>query len=268
MDPRAATGFARDAGAYERGRPSYPHDAVRRAVDELGLGLASTVLDLAAGTGKLTRALVPQVGRVIAVDPSGSMLAELRLRVPGAEVHVGAAEAIPLADRSVDAVFVAEAFHWFRTEAACHEIARVLVPGGGLALLWNRAHWDDHGWSEPFNALVTPLREAAGRFPAGADEWRPRLERTGLFGPLDRSEFDHVHETGIDELTDLVASWSWIANLPDDERTALLARVRELLPGRGPIALRYRTELHWTRTRVRVGSPPHGTRARPPRRPG
>ena len=115
VDPRAASGFAGTAGSYERGRPSYAVAAVERAVRELGLGPTSTVIDLAAGTGKLTR-LLP--GRVVAVDPSASMLATLREQLPSVETRAGAAEEIPAADGSVDAVFVGQAFHWFRAAEA------------------------------------------------------------------------------------------------------------------------------------------------------
>src|SRR3954449_6983622 len=136
VDPRAATGFSSAVDAYERGRPSYPREAVARLVRELGLTRDSTVLDLAAGTGKLTEGLVTHVGRVIAVDRSTPMLDRLRRRLPDVAALVGTAEALPVADGAVDAVLVGEAFHWFRTPDACREIARVLVERGGLALLW------------------------------------------------------------------------------------------------------------------------------------
>ena len=128
-----ARSFDRAAEEYERGRPGYA-DA---ALDALGLPADSVVLDLAAGTGKLTRQLVPRFARVIAVEPLDGMRAQLERVVPGAEALVGTAESIPLDDDSVDAVFVAEAFHWFGTSAALDEIARVLRPGGTLAVLFN-----------------------------------------------------------------------------------------------------------------------------------
>jgi SAM-dependent methyltransferase len=249
VDPRAATGFASAVDAYERGRPSYPPAAVANLAREFGLTPASTVLDLAAGTGKLTRVLVPLAGHVIGVEPSEPMRAELRAQVPTVDARAGTAEAIPAADGSVDAVFVGQAFHWFRTAEACREIARVLAPGGGLALLWNRAHW-----SEPELPLLTalgellePYRKAAGPFPAGDDQWQPVLEATGAFAPLSSAEVEHVHVSSPDDVVALVASWSWIANLPDDERAEVLRRVGELAGDQRRLTLRYRTEIHWTR---------------------
>jgi ubiquinone/menaquinone biosynthesis C-methylase UbiE len=131
----AAPSFARIAGAYERSRPGYAPAAVAYLVEQLDLRGGRVVLDLGAGTGKLARLLVPSGARVVAVEP----LAELRALVPGGvEVLDGRAEAIPLADASVDAAVVAQAFHWFDEEQAIAEISRVLRPGGRLALVTNR----------------------------------------------------------------------------------------------------------------------------------
>ena len=250
VDPRAASGFGSRADVYERVRPSYPPELVAHVARELGLTATSEVLDLAAGTGKLSRRLVPLVGRVVAVDASRAMLDELAGRLPGVDVRAGTAEAIPLPDGAVDAVFAGQAFHWFRTAPAAREIARVLAPQGGLALLWNRARWDEqqHPWLEQLHALVKPHRRAAGRFP-DEDRWQPALEETGLFEPLSCAEADHVHHLSPDDLVALVASWSWIANLPERERDPLLAEVGALVADQGELELRYRTEAYWARVR-------------------
>lgn len=247
LDPRATSGFSGAAEAYERGRPGYPAGAVAELARAFGLGPESVVLDLAAGTGKLTRALTARGGRVVAVEPVGEMLELLRRRLPEVDARTGTAEAMPLEDGSVDAVFVGEAFHWFRTDEACHEIARVLVPGGGLALLWNRAEWDERDlpWHAEFKALSLPHREAAGSYPA--EQWREALEATGLFEPLTSTEAEHVHLTDLDGFVAHVASWSWISTLPDEERRPFLARVRELIGDQRELPLRYRTEIQWTR---------------------
>jgi hypothetical protein len=115
--------------------------------------------------------------------------------------------------------------------------------------LWNRGEWDEgvHPWLTEFRALVRPYRAAAGPFPAGDDAWREALEATRLFAPLASAEFEHVHRVSPDDFVALVASWSWIANVPEPERAGVLARVRELARGDAEVRLRYRTEVHWTR---------------------
>jgi SAM-dependent methyltransferase len=245
VDPRAVSGFAA-AEAYERGRPAYPPEAIADLVRELGLNARSTVLDLAAGTGKLTGELVRHAGRVIAVEPSAGMLEVIRSRLPEVDARAGTAEAIPAAAGAVEAVFVGEAFHWFRTAAASAEIARVLVPRGGLALLWNRAEWsdDDLPWHSEFESVSLPYRTAAGDFPG--ETWRAELESTGRFEPLRSSEVEHVRHTDPEGFVALVGSWSWIVNLPAEERTRFLARVRELIGDQRVLTLRYRTEVYWT----------------------
>jgi ubiquinone/menaquinone biosynthesis C-methylase UbiE len=248
VDPRAATGFARDVEAYERGRPQYPLQAIEQLAAEFGLTRASTVLDLAAGTGKLTRQLAPLAHHVIAVDASPAMLAELRRQVPAADARAGTAEAIPLPDASVDAVFVGQAFHWFRATEAFEEIARVLRPGGGLALMWNQARWTEAElpWVGRFSALVEPRRVAAGPFPSGDDRWKEVLEQSERFAPMQEAWFSHVHRIGIEDFLALVASWSWIANLPHAERGDLLAEIRQLAGEAAVLELPYATEVYWT----------------------
>jgi SAM-dependent methyltransferase len=261
VDPRASTGFGGDMKAtYARGRPSYPEEAVTAAAQALGLAPDGTVVDLAAGTGKLTGVLLPRFPHLIAVEPSDSMRAVLRRELPRLRVVDGTAEALPFADASIDAVFAAQAYHWFRPVETAREIARVLKPTGGLALLWNREAWDDneHPWLEDFRALVAPHKPSPNDFPGGEDRWREALERLGRFAPVTDQTFEHVHALDPDGFTALIASWSWIANLPDDERQAILKRVRELLPD-SELRLRYRTELHWTR---QLASRPNRSRSR------
>jgi SAM-dependent methyltransferase len=247
VDPRATTGFGSAAERYARGRPDYPEDAVAGVLRRLGVGADGTVLDLAAGTGKLTRTLAALVARVIAVEPSEGMLRVLREGLPGVDARAGDAAAIPVDDASVDAVFVAQAFHWFGTPAVCVEIARVLRPGGGFALVWNHEDWDDAGfdWLPAFRRLTQPHRDACGEFPA--EQWQQAIADSGLFAPLEHAETGHVQRATGEHVVDLVASWSWIANLPDARRTELLDAIRELIGSDTRLALPYRTELHWTR---------------------
>jgi len=237
-----AASFGRSPEAYERGRPGY----AEAAIGAVGLPPSAVVLDLAAGTGKLTRQLVPRFARVIAVEPLEGMRAVLERVVKGAEVLVGSAEAIPLPDDAVDAVFVAEAFHWFANEATLREIARLLRPGGALAILFNRADGD----FEP------PLPEAFWEvYRAGAIEKPPeQTVGTGLwkapfpgpFEPLREESFPNPVELDRDGVLAQAESWSMIGALPEPERTALLARLAELVPDRvyrHPL----RTDLYSTR---------------------
>jgi SAM-dependent methyltransferase len=249
VDPRAATGFAREASAYARGRPPYHAGVIADVARELGVTPAATVLDLGAGTGKLTRRLMPLVGRTIAVEPSPAMLRALREELPGVDARPGTAEAIPVADGSVDAVFAGEAFHWFRTGPACREIARVLTPRGGLAVLWNDPLWSraELPWLPEFHALLAPLRQAAGNRTAEEEAWAPELEATGLFAPLRAAAADYVQTLDVAGFVALVRSYSWVANLPDGERGELLARVRKMAGAAPALRLRYRTEVRWAR---------------------
>jgi SAM-dependent methyltransferase len=250
LAPLAAS-FGRVADAYDRGRPPYPPAALRWLASGLSLTGESTVLDLAAGTGKLTAGLRPLVGRVIAVEPVAEMRRVLEAAQPQVEVRAGTAEAIPLEAGAVDAVLVAAAFHWFSPEAALAEIHRVLRPGGGLGLLWNRPEWDAEAWYPDFAAVLDRARAAQGGPPNlySAGLWRAVLERSPLYGPVRRREFRHVHRVSRDEFLARVASWSVVAVLPEERRSEMLGEVGAMLDSRGLTALhlRYRTDTHQTR---------------------
>jgi SAM-dependent methyltransferase len=235
MHRAAAVGFARSAAAYERGRPGYPEVAVRHLVARLSPRAA--VLDLAAGTGKLTRPLLEAGLRVIAVEP----VPEMREALPaGARALDGTAEAIPLRDGAVAAVTVGQAFHWFDGDRALPEIARVLVGGGLLALFWNRRVEDDPV-NRAIDALVDPHR---GEAPTHrGDPWRAAFERSTLFGPFEERTFDNLQELDADGLEARVGSISFIASLEPAERARVLEQVRAIA-GAGTVKVPYRTEVH------------------------
>jgi SAM-dependent methyltransferase len=249
MDARAATGFDGAARAYDLGRPSWPEEAVERIARALELPPGATALDLAAGTGKLTRLLPAIAGRILAVEPSGAMLDILREHLPEADARQGAAEAIPFGDDSADLVLVAEALHWFDVPVAVREIARVLRPGGGLAVLWHRGagvEVGDPGLFERYEDIHRPLRDAAGAFPSGAGRWSDDLAASRLFGPLQGFEVLHDQELDAEGLVALAASMSWVVNLPAARREQVLGEVRALADGRDSLVLRHRAEVQLT----------------------
>ena len=244
---RAARGFDSAAGVYERVRPGYPDAAVAWLAEQLDLRPGRTVLDLAAGTGKLTAALTGSGARVIAVEPSEGMLEVLRAAAPGAEALAGTAEEIPLADASVDAVTVAQAFHWFANDAALAEIHRVLRPGGALALAWNR-----RDLSAPAHALLEEvLAGVVGDTPRHRDgDWERVVRASPLFAPLASTEVQNDQPQTVEGLVERAASTSFIAAMDEADRSALLADLRRRaasLPE--PIVLPHACELFAFRAR-------------------
>ena len=237
----ATVGFGRAVDEYERARPGYPEDAVEWLVDRLGIDESTTVLDLAAGTGKLTRQLVPTGAPIVAV---AQMRARLEEALPGVEALEGEAEAIPLPAASVDAVAIGQAFHWFANERALAEIHRVLRPGGRLGLIWN-ARDESVAWVARLSEIIEPYRGDVPRYVSR--RWARAFETTKLFGPLEERQFPFAHEVDADTLVARVASISFVAALPSDERERVLAQVRGLAerqPGR--FDLPYRTAVFVT----------------------
>lgn len=203
---------------YELGRAGWPPEVVE-GVD------ADVVLDLAAGTGKLTRRLVERFPRVIAVEPLAGMRAVLERVVPQAEALGGTAEAIPLRDASVDAAFVGEAFHWFDASAAARELARVLRPGGMLRLVFNV-------WKGPFRPSIGPeARELLARIGPGGGakvvggEWKRGFD--GLpFAPLEERHVDHADVADRERVVAHLVSTSSAGALPESTRQAIAADLR------------------------------------------
>lgn len=219
-----ARSFERAAAAYESARPSYP-DAL---LDLVPVDTSAIVLDLGAGTGKLTRVLARRYRHVIAVEPLDGMRAILESVVPEAESRAGAAESIPLPDSSVDAVFAAQAFHWFANDEAIAEIARVLRPGGVFAVVWNESV-DPSPLPDAYRARIKELF-ADGRLAPGKDEDRFAAIARGPFGELHEQTVMHEQVQDRDSVLAYLSSVSLIARLPDDERLAAMAELRALLP--------------------------------------
>jgi SAM-dependent methyltransferase len=238
MHPVAAAGFARAADAYERARPSYPPEALAWVAERTGLAPGSTVVDVGAGTGKLTRLLVPIGARVVAVEP----VAEMRAKLDGIEAIDGTAEQIPLPDATADLVTVAQALHWFDLDRTLPEFHRVLRSGGFLALFWNMRDLEDP-LQRGVEELLAPHRSAVRAQRYGA--WRRPLEESPLFGAAEIRCFEHAQQFTADDLCDRVASTSFVAVMESGERGELLDRVRALTDGMvEPFAFPYRTEVH------------------------
>ena len=240
VHPVAAAGFAQAADAYERARPSYPEEAVAWMADRCTLGAGSTVVDVGAGTGKLTRLLPPTGATVVAIEP----VAEMRAKIDGLGLEAldGTAESLPLADGVADVITVAQAFHWFDHDRALPELHRVLRQGGFLVLFWN-----NRDLSDPVQAAVEELlapRRATVTSQLGGT-WRDPLERSPLFGTPETREFPYVQQFTTDDLCDRVSSTSFVAAMPERERETILERVRRLTQGlEEPFPIRYRTEVH------------------------
>jgi SAM-dependent methyltransferase len=234
IHPAAAIGFSRSAEAYERARPGYPEGAIEHLLSRLPP--RARVLDLAAGTGKLTRPLLSAGLGVVAVEP----VAEMRDALPAsAGALEGTAEAIPLGDGVVDAVSVGQAFHWFASEEALREIHRVLRPQGTLALLWNRRLEED-----PVNRRISEL---LAPYQTGVpthryDGWRSAFEQTTLFGPLEERVFANEQVLDADGFEARIGSISFIAALEQPERSVVLERARSLA-GEGTAVVSYRCEV-------------------------
>lgn len=211
-----ATSFGQQAGAYDRGRPEYPAEAVAWLLD----GVGNDVVDVGAGTGKLTRAVQATGRHVIAVDPDAAMLATLAGRSPSIQTLLGTAENLPLPDASADAVVVGQAWHWVDAERGSREVGRVLRPGGSLGLIWNV-----RDRSEPWVAEFAGMMETSG----GEDIVEgPGPRVLAPFGALERAVFSWTRELSTQQLIETVSSRSPVIAMSSARRAALLAEMRKL----------------------------------------
>jgi SAM-dependent methyltransferase len=222
----AAQGFS-DPGDYERARPSYPPEAVAWFVDQLGIAPGKTVIDLASGTGKFTRLLAPAGADLVACEPVAGMRTTFRSVLVDTPLIAGTSEAVPLRDASVDAVTVAQAWHWFDHDRAAAEMARIIRPGGGLGLVWTARDrsvpWVDAVWS----IMDRVEKRAPWR---DHENWRDSgTEQLAGFAPFTTAEFRHAQTLTPEGVVQRIASVSHVAVLPESEREAVLAEVRDLL---------------------------------------
>jgi SAM-dependent methyltransferase len=231
----SARGFEAAAGNYERARPDYPEAARRWLIDHLELRGGRKVLDIAAGTGKLTRVLVATGATVVAVEPVAAMRQRLAAALPNVELLAGVAEEIPLEDASVDAAAVGQAFHWFDGDRALAELHRVSRPSSRLAVVYNRRLLDDPAQAA-LDAIVQPLRAQPPAHRSG--RWREAFARSRLWDRVDEAELAHVQLLDRERVVAQVASISFIAALPNEQRDEVLGQVRALVHDRSePIEL-------------------------------
>ncbi|MFE9576985.1 class I SAM-dependent methyltransferase [Nocardia sp. NPDC006044] len=228
-----ASSFGTAAAAYAEHRPDYAQAAVRWA--RAGAP-GPRVLDLGAGTGKLTATLLDSGAEVVAVEPDSAMLAELRQALPGVRALGGSAESIPLPDASVDAVLAGNAMHWFDMDVAGPEIARVLAPGGVLAGLWNVMD-DGVDWVAELarisgSAAIGPRDTPASWRAETAEMYLPKSGAAARFGSPEQAEFAHGQVRTADSLVATLATRAGMLVMPDRERGAALDRIRAFLAGR------------------------------------
>jgi SAM-dependent methyltransferase len=257
----AAEGFGSGADAYERGRPSYPPDAVAWLVESLRLRPGVRLVDLAAGTGKLTRLLAPTGAWLAAVEPVEGMRQVLHRTLPAVPALAATAEALPFGARSLDAVTVAQAFHWFEPDAAFAELARVLRPGGRVGLVWN-ARDRSVGWVDELWGILDRVEKRAPwrdhERPTDRD-FAPQTDRDVApqagFGPVHEATFHHEQRIAHDAIAERFTSVSHVAVLPAAQQRAVVDEVLGVLAsdpataGRAELAIPYRVDAYWRERR-------------------
>jgi len=252
-DP-AREAWASDEAAqlYERARPGYAKEAVDFVVRTLAIGPGARVLDLAAGTGKLTRQLLYTGADLVAVEPLEGMRRSFSVAVPSVPVLTGRAEDLPLVDAGLEVVVAGQAWHWFDSDRALTEVSRVLVPGGGLALLWNL--YDSRvEWVKEYELI----RERARRQQPSYDgnQWQKAFEARADWSATNKEVFAHSVEASPEVLVDRMLTSSDILVLPETAKLMVKAEILEVLDrhaetrGRVVIAMPYRTEVFWARYR-------------------
>jgi SAM-dependent methyltransferase len=238
------------AAIYQRARPSYPAAAISRLADALDIRPGRRVVDIGAGTGKLTRLLVDTGAEVVAVEPLPAMREQCAAVLPGIEILAGTAERLPLADGSADVIVAGQAWHWFDARAALAECARVLRPSGGLGLIWN-----DYDRTVPWaRRFADAYRRRAADGPRHSDgAWRRAFDGLAGWTPLEQALVPNLHRTTRTGVIERALSSSWVAALPPDAQAEVAGEVEAILDadpataGRTDIDLPYVTEVYWCR---------------------
>jgi len=238
VHPSAAAGFELAAAEYEFGRPSFPPAAVDLLVERLRLEPGRTCVELGPGTGKLTELLIASGVRIVGIEPVAAMRAAFARNVPTAGLIGGVAEELPMRDGAADAAVAAQAFHWFDGVRALTDLARVLVPGGRLALVWNIRD-EATPWVREMSEVIEPYR---GTTPSHRSmRWMEAFASSDDFSEPERTSFPYVHHTSPERAVARALSISFIATLPVAERAAVAHRIRAILPAGDEVTVPYVT---------------------------
>lgn len=249
LNPAAAIGFDREAASYAAVRPSYPPRAIE-LLAVAGAGAGARVCDLAAGTGIFTRLLLGAGYDVVAVEPVAGMRRELVAASPDLEVLEGTAEAIPLPDRSLDAVTVAQAFHWFEDQPALVEIARVLRPGGVMLMVWN-VRDESVGWVRRWSEIVHGMAGGRPYHDHRERPWADVVAASGRFSPLSSEVVASSFPTTPEAVVERTRSTSFVAALEPDRLDEVLDAVTAMLAddpdtaGRATFSFPNHTAVYW-----------------------
>lgn len=251
VDPRARVGFQRAASRYDRSRPEAPPAAIDALVRSLRISRQSTVIELGAGTGKLSRLLVPRTGPYLAIEPVPAMRAQFRRGLPAVPIVGGIAEMLPIHPSSADAIVAAQAFHWFDVPRAMREMHRVLRPAGTVGLLWN-VRDESVDWVHRVTEIIDRFDEGGPRFRRGG--WREAWAHTPGFDPLELQSFPFVQRADRETTLARFTSVSFIASLDEARFAEAEAQLRRLLDthpmtaGRAEIELPYNCEVYSSRS--------------------
>jgi ubiquinone/menaquinone biosynthesis C-methylase UbiE len=255
----AAAGFDSSADLYDRVRPEYPQRPIDYLLEVLNANSNANILELGAGTGKFTKILMASNLNVTAVEPVAGMREKLKSILPPdsfprLKVLQGSAESIPVVDKSIDLVIVAQAFHWFDGPLALSEIHRVLRSGGRFGLIWNIRD-ESVNWISELTKILQPYESGVPRYQSM--NWKKAFYKTGLFSELKYRKFDHNQVSTLMEFIDRIESTSFISALSESKKLAVLNLVREYLESlpeirRGEdnsdsIVVPYLTEVYWTK---------------------
>jgi len=248
-----ATNYDKAAPHYEQGRPEYPETAIRTLLTGVEYSPEMQICDLAAGTGKLSKAILAfhNNAHIVAIEPSEKMCQEFTRQLPDITIKQASATAIPLPDASVDILLVGTAFHWFCNEQALHEISRVLKPGGKLGLIWNI--FDTRvPWVKEIRKLIQNYHSKTTVPSHDSAKWQKVFDTTNKsFSGLHHVTMTYTYQGSLQNITNRILSHGKVSNMADDKREELLQKVQRIaqqqLDAHNNITIPYRVEIYWTK---------------------